>query len=129
MMLAVISVGAFTSCSSDDDDERNNFDYPMYALYGTWETTRIGGMDVSGFLGYEYRSEITFYEDGTYYGRGYLGTGRGTYTTDGKIIKTYVNGEEYLTYVVSELSEDGKSMKGTMYAGSESKSFEAKKKE
>ena len=129
MLLAVMTVGlsaVFTSCSSDDDE--NKFDYPMSTLYGTWETTEVNGLDVTSFLFYEYRAEITFYENGKYYGRGYFGTGNGTYTAAGKTITTYVNGEKYLTYTISKLSEDGKSMEGRMYDDSGSISFNARKK-
>ena len=41
---------------------------------------------------------------GSYYGRGALGNGGGTYTISGKTIKTYVDGELYGTYVVKTLS-------------------------
>ena len=49
---------------------------------------------------------ITFYEDGTFYGSGYLGNGSGTYKVSGKTITTYVSGKEYAVYTINSLSDN-----------------------
>lgn len=103
--LAVITVLSFTSCSKDDDEK---FNYPMETLYGTWEGTeiKVGSttIDLTDFwTPSKYQFSTTFKSDGTYYGRGYFGTGEGTYKATGDMIYTYVDGQEYARYKVISL--------------------------
>lgn len=104
-MLIMASFVSFTSCSSDDEPD---FDYPLETLYGTWEGTGIyidgKWIDVTDYWYSKFAFSITFNSDGTYYGKGYFGTGSGTYKTSGKTIRTYVNGEPYNVYMVKSLS-------------------------
>ena len=106
MLVTALSV-CLSSCSKDDED---TFDYPMSQLYGKWKTrypyTKFG-------------MSITFYENGTFYGSGYLGNGSGTYKTNGKNqIITYVSGKEYATYTVNSISSGEADL--TLSMGSES---------
>ena len=103
-LLAMLSL-CVTSCSKDDEDD---FAYPMEQLYGKWKATelKIDGSwyDVTRYPYTRFGINITFYEDGTFYGSGYLGNGSGTYKVSGKTITTYVSGKEYAVYTINSLS-------------------------
>jgi len=103
-LLAMLSL-CVTSCSKDDEDD---FAYPMEQLYGKWKATelKIDGSwyDVTRYPYTRFGMNITFYEDGTFYGSGYLGNGSGTYKVSGKTITTYVSGKEYAVYTVNSLN-------------------------
>lgn len=107
MMLVMASfVCLFTSCSKE---EETKFDYPMETLYGTWDATHIkidGSWSSLEWLGYRYQFSATFYNDGRYYGRGYFGTGWGTYKASGSSITTFVDGEEYYVYDIHSISDN-----------------------
>lgn len=121
LMLAVLVSGLIvTGCSEDEDNE---FNYPMETLYGTWIGTGIyiesDGTWIdptSSWLYDDLEFSITFYEDGKYYGKGFFGTGRGTYKAEGNTITTYVDGEMYLYYKVTSLTNNKAEL--TMYDGS-----------
>lgn len=125
MLLMVIFGSCITSCSSDDD----GFDYPMEQLYGKWKVTmlKVDGSwyDVTKYPYTKFGMDITFYEDGTYYGSGYLGNGSGTYKVSGKTITTYVSGKVYATYTINSLSENVAYL--TLTAGSQSLEMRAEK--
>ncbi len=99
VILAVISL---SSCSKED-----NFSYPMSDVYGTWEGTAIKidseWIDITSYWYEDFQFSITFYDDGTYYGRGYFGTGSGTYKAKDDVIYTYVDGKPYRNYRVVSL--------------------------
>lgn len=107
MLLMLASSMVFTGCSEDDEEK---FDYPMKTLYGTWEGTGIymesynKWIDPSNWMYSEFQFSITFYEGGKYYGKGYFGTGSGTYKAKGNTITTYVDGEVYLRYDIKSLT-------------------------
>lgn len=92
----------FTACQKEPA-----FDYPMETLYGTWDGTDVklssGWVNIESSYYSSVQFSITFYEDGSYYGRGYFGNGAGTYTASGKTIITYVDGVEYYRYDVISL--------------------------
>lgn len=92
----------FTACQKEPA-----FDYPMETLYGTWEGTDVktsnGWVNIESSYYSDVQFSITFYEDGSYRGRGYFGNGTGTYTASGKTIVTYVDGKEYYRYDVISL--------------------------
>lgn len=117
-LLAMLSL-CVTSCSKDDEDD---FAYPMEQLYGKWKATelKIDGSwyDVTRYPYTRFGMNITFYEDGTFYGSGYLGNGSGTYKVSGKTITTYVSGKEYAVYTVNSLN--GNKADLTLRMGSES---------
>ena len=125
MLLMVIFGSCITSCSSDDD----GFDYPMEQLYGKWKVTMLtvdgSWYDVTKYPYTKFGMDITFYEDGTYYGSGYLGNGSGTYKVSGKTITTYVSGKVYATYTINSLSENVAYL--TLTAGSQSLEMRAEK--
>lgn len=116
---------SFTSCSDDDEDVKFSKEY----LYGTWELVEVnfgdGWYNLTEWPYSYYSAEITFYENGSYYGDGYFGNGRGTYKTHGNTITTYIGGEVYFIYKVSELS--GSYMRGTMSDGSDTVEIIARK--
>lgn len=107
LLLLVISVLSLSSCSKS---VKNDFDYPMSTLYGTWEGTDVyidgSWMDITSFWFEDLQFSITFYEDGSYFGDGYFGTGYGTYETSGNMIYTYVGGEPYYNYRVISLNNN-----------------------
>lgn len=104
MMFVFASSVLFTSCEKEE-----LFDYPMETLYGTWVGTAINfddeWYDLTNSWYESMGFSITFYSDGSYYGKGSFGTGKGTYEAVGKTITTYVDGEVYLKYEVMSLSD------------------------
>ena len=125
MFVAIVAMVAFSACSSDDDEVKLADD----SVVGTWTTTsvEVNGkwIDVTQFPYTDYAASATFYDDGTYYGRGALGTGSGTWKKKGYTITTYVDGEVYIIYKVSSLTEN--TMEGTMTMKETSMNFKAKK--
>ena len=127
MLVTALSV-CLSSCSKDDED---TFDYPMSQLYGKWKAVelQVDGKwyNVTRYPYTKFGMSITFYEDGTFYGSGYLGNGSGTYKTKGKNqIITYVSGKEYATYTVNSISSGEADL--TLSMGSESLRMKAEKK-
>lgn len=101
-MLLLATVFAFSACSSDDEPDTGIKEN----IIGTWDATSVK-VDNEWFDITNYPSlamSITFDSDGSYYGRGALGNGGGTYSISGKTIKTYIDGELYGTYVVKNIS-------------------------
>ena len=105
LLVLLCSIFLFTACQKE-----STFDYPMDVLYGTWQGTDVktqnGWVNIENSYFSDVQFSITFYEDGSYYGRGYFGNGAGTYTASGKTIVTYVNGKEYYRYDVISLEGD-----------------------
>lgn len=106
-LFLVISVLSLLSCSKSN---KNDFNYPMSTLYGTWEGTEVyidgSWSDITSIWFEDLQFSITFYEDGTYFGDGYFGTGYGTYEASGNMIYTYVSGEPYYNYRVISLNNN-----------------------
>ena len=120
MLVVLVSGLVFTGCSEDEEDK---FNYPLETLYGTWIGTGIymesDGTWIDPTSSWMYEDlefSITFYENGKYYGKGFFGTGSGTYKTKGNTITTYVDGEMYLYYKVTSLTNNKAEL--TMYDGS-----------
>lgn len=112
------------SCDNDDDGLSKE------TIVGTWKMTdvEVNGTwyDVSsGFYGSIFGASISFYSNGTYYGKGALGNGWGTWKKSGKTITTYVDGEVYIVYKVSSCTET--KMTGSLKQGSTSMNFKASK--
>ena len=126
MLLAAFFTLCFTSCSKDDDD---SFACPMEQLYGKWKAVEIKvdgrWYDVTKYPYTRVGMDITFYENGKFYGSGYLGNGSGTYTVSGKTITTYVSGKEYAVYTVNSLN--GNEADLTLRMGGETLQMKAKK--
>lgn len=124
-LLAMLSL-CVTSCSKDDEDD---FAYPMEQLYGKWKATelKVDGRwyDVTKYPYTRFGMNITFYENGTFYGSGYLGNGSGTYKVSGKTITTYVSGKEYAVYTVNSLNSSKADL--TLKMGTESLQMKAEK--
>lgn len=116
----------FLPACSDDKDEPYNI---KSLIIGTWDamsvkTDKYGWVDISDYP--SMALSITFNKDGSYYGRGALGNGGGTYTVSGKTIKTYIDGELYGTYYVNSLSK--KNAELTLTIGSSSIGIRAAKR-
>ena len=126
MLLAAFFTLCVTSCSKDDDD---SFAYPMEQLYGKWKAVEIKvdgrWYDVTKYPYTRFGMDITFYENGKFYGSGYLANVSGTYTVSGKTITTYVSGKEYAVYTVNSLN--GNEADLTLRMGSETLQMKAKK--
>ena len=115
-MLLLATLMVFLPACSDDKDEPDDI---KSQIIGTWDATsvKVSGtdwVDITGRPGLAL--SITFNKDGSYYGRGALGNGGGTYTVSGKTIKTYIDGELYGTYYVKSLN--GNSAELTLTIGS-----------
>lgn len=104
-LLLLSTLFMLTSCQKEPA-----FNYPMETLYGKWDGTDVktssGWVNIESSYFSDYQFSITFYEDGSYYGRGYFGNGAGTYTASANTIITYVNGKEYYRYDVISLSNN-----------------------
>lgn len=126
MLLAAFFTLCVTSCSKDDDD---SFAYPMEQLYGKWKAVEIKvdgkWYDVTKYPYTRFGMDITFYENGKFYGSGYLGNGSGTYSVSGKTITTYVSDKEYAVYTVNSLNRNEADL--TLRMGSETLQMKAKK--
>lgn len=103
LLLATLLI-AIPACSGDKDEPDGGIKKDMI---GTWDATAVKFSDSEWLDITNYPSmalSITFKSDDTFYGRGALGNGGGTYTVSGKTIKTYVDGELYATYLVKKVS-------------------------
>lgn len=92
-MLLLATFMVFLPACSDDKDEPEDI---KLQIIGTWDATSVKFSDTDWVDISSYPSmalSITFNKDGSYYGRGALGNGGGTYTVSGKTIKTYIDGE------------------------------------
>lgn len=115
--VVLMLIVSLTSCSKDDDNgPLDDFDYPAETIYGTWKVTRVATI----IWPYE-TTTATFNSDGTYRGRGYFGTGSGTYSGKGKTLSCYIDGELYCRYEVESLSGTTAVLK--MYAADSSTSL------
>lgn len=104
-LLTLLLIGGLYSCS-----EFEPFDYSREELYGTWDGTAVKvnnqWIDITSYYYRDFQFSITFYEDGTYYGNGYFGTGHGTYKAYGSTIETYLDRELYFIYHVKSLTNN-----------------------
>lgn len=114
----------FTSCSKDDDSETIK-----EQIIGTWDATEVQFDNDGKWIDITNRPSaaisITFERDGSYYSKGALGNGNGTYTVNGKTIKTYIDGDLIGTYVIKYISDTNAELSLTM--GSETMDIRAKK--
>lgn len=101
LILCLVSVMCFCSCSEDGDDGN----YTPESIVGKWEVTHIKESGVWEKMPSSYYLAATLYEDGRYYGEGALGTMWGTYTIKDKLITTYYsNGTEGYSFKINALS-------------------------
>ena len=105
LLLATIFI-VLPGCSDDKDEPGGGI---KENIVGTWTGTaaKIDGKWID-ITKYPYNTRLgfsaTFYDDGTYYGKGAFGTGSGTYKIKGNTIETYVGGNLYLKYEVKEMT-------------------------
>ena len=122
-MFAVIAM-ALSSCSKDD-----GLKFPMNDIHGTWKGTavKVDGewINITKFPNNRFAFSISFFEDGTYYGKGYFGNGEGTYKVSKSTIYTYVDGEEYAKYDIKSMSNNRAEL--TMRMGGEPLEIRAEK--
>ena len=75
----------------------------------------VGLINQSGIdnsLSTDYGSEISLFNaDGSYYGSGYFGTGRGTWSLKGNTLNTYVEGELFASYTIISATSTVSEMK------------------
>lgn len=108
MLLCLLTSIAVCSCQKGSYWD---FKYPKNVLCkGTWWSSEcfLDGewIDISRPQFIDVQFSIKFYTDGTYYGTGAFGNGKGTYDAHGNTIRTYVNGRLYFTYTVHSLNND-----------------------
>lgn len=98
LLTLVVASFAFISYSSDDDD---NGDYDKSMIVGTWEMTAVKTSESGTYVDWPFnKTYATFKADGSYYGSGYFGTGRGTWSLKGNTLNTYVEGELFASYTI-----------------------------
>lgn len=117
-MLLFATILVFLPACSDDKDEPEDI---KSQIIGTWDATSVKFSDTDWVDITNYPSmalSITFNQDGSYYGRGALGNGGGTYTVSGKTIKTYIDDELYGTYYVKSLTDKNAELSLTMGSSS-----------
>lgn len=127
LMLLLATILTFTACSDDKDEPGISISKDQ--LVGIWDATAVQFNNDGKWIDITNQSNmalsIYFYENGDYYGEGALGTGEGLYTLSGSVIKTYVDGKLYATYVINSLVGDVAELSMTM--GDESMLVRAKK--
>ncbi|MBT9636506.1 lipocalin family protein [Segatella copri] len=85
LLALVVASFAFISCSSDDDSDNGDYDKSM--IVGTWEMTAVKTSESGTYVDWPFRKTYaTFNADGSYYGSGYFGTGRGTWSLKGNTL-------------------------------------------
>lgn len=112
----------FLGCSNDEDEISKK------DLLGTWvvqsvETEKGDKLDLThSYVIREYgKTYATFYGDGSYKGGGFFGNGKGTYKTKGKTVITYIEGTEYFSYDIQEMTSTKSTLK--MYRAAENGYF------
>ncbi|MBQ7997514.1 MAG: lipocalin family protein [Paludibacteraceae bacterium] len=114
-MKKILSLLLFVAVLFVGCKEKNQFNYPLETLYGTWQFKQVKFSPSEDYQTWLLTATYaTFYSDGTYTGRGYFGNGKGTYETKGDDIITYVQGEEYATYTVLSLTGSRAELKMSM---------------
>ena len=105
MLLLATIMFALPSCSGDDDEPNSGI---KDNIIGTWKAKEVAvdgsWIDVTKYPYTKFGMQATFYENGTYYGSGYFGSGSGTYKIKGQTIETYVDGELYFKYKVKTIT-------------------------
>ena len=88
-------------------------------IVGTWEMTAVKTSESGMYVDWPFnKTYATFNADGSYYGSGYFGTGRGTWSLKGNTLNTYVEGELFASYTIISATSTVSEMK--MSIGDES---------
>lgn len=104
VILAVIAMTvSFTSCSDDDDNLATELVGNKWVLNKVEYNGKWVDVTKPPYSNKFPTTYITFKKDGTYYGAGSFGNGKGTYKIDGNKILTYVGGRLYFTYIVKSV--------------------------
>lgn len=102
LMLLCMATVVFVSCEKEDDA------FLTDQIVGDWATAQgcVGGewLDIPSYS--DMYATMSFYEDGRYYGDSELfGSGWGTYTLNGKTLKTYIDGKLFYVYTIKSLTD------------------------
>lgn len=100
------NAGVVTFTLTKDTPRSIDFDYNINKLYGKWRAVSLEGLpDGSVDLTSPYATPtyLTFKEKGVLHAEGYLGEGKGRYTTQKKTIYTLIN-EKRLDFEVTALA-------------------------
>lgn len=105
LLLALIALMA-VACSKEEKED-SGFDNPMEVIYGTWRITHIKQQSIEWLDVTTPTAEksfkptyITFRRGGVFVVKGAFGDKEGTYTVQGKTIKSYADDEEFMCYDV-----------------------------
>ena len=86
---------SLVSCSDDDDDKNPYYD----KIVGTWQIVQEKTKQSGNYMNWPFSpTYATFKANGEYSGRGYFGTGSGSWSIKGNRVSTYIEGQLYATY-------------------------------
>ena len=110
LLTLVVTSLAFVSCSDDDDvNPYNN------AIVGTWRIVSVKTTPHGSYIVWPFEvTYASFKSNGTYYGSGYFGNGRGTWSIKDHTVYTYVEGSLYASYEIVSITQDAVELKMTM---------------
>lgn len=110
--LLALTALVFVGCENDGGGKSSKFEdewaFVADQIIGTWATTQgfVGGEWLDIPSDSDMYATMTFYENGDYYGDSELfGSGMGTYTLSGNILKTYFNGKLFYVYTIKSLTD------------------------
>lgn len=130
ILVGVLTVSTFISCEKEKPKEEINY---SKLIVGTWQVTHIERDSVmvditqppySTSIGY---TSATFSSGGAYSSEGFFATGNGTYTIQGNIIMTFIEGEENYSYEIISLTKTDGTMKAGMTGSFTTIKFKCKK--
>lgn len=109
----ILAAFAFMACSSDDDDSEDGLS--KSDIVGTWTLTEVKTTENGTYVSWPYETTLaSFNANGTYYGTGYFGTGRGTWSKKGNVVNTYFDGQLYVSYQIISVNSNHAEMKMTI---------------
>ena len=110
LLTFVMTSLAFVSCSDDDDDNPYN-----NAIVGTWQIMIVKTIPHGSSIAWPFEATYArFKANGNYYGYGYFGNVKGTWSIKDKTVYTYVEGELYASYEIVSITQDAVELKMTM---------------
>ena len=102
---AILMCVNLASCSNSDEDEFKLTGPYATKIIGTWEITHYG--DGKVWIPWTNKTTTaTFNSDGRYSGRGYFGTGTGTFELSNSHITCYIEGEVFMQYDIVSVEGD-----------------------
>ena len=104
-LIAILMCVSFVSCSNDDEDGLDISGPYSTKIIGTWKLTHLGDGNV-WIPWTKQTTSATFNSDGTYSGRGYFGTGTGTFKLSHSHVTCYVDGEIFMQYDIVSIDDN-----------------------